>query len=72
MGVDIRAGNIATRSWVMSSEKPDPKSKVEPNKKETKISPADELIKTSKTGDVELDEGELKRVSGGVNIKGVA
>ena len=56
----------------MSSEKPDPKSKVEPNKKETKISPADELIKTSKTGDVELDEGELKRVSGGVNIKGVA
>jgi hypothetical protein len=41
------------------------KSTVQPNKKDTKISSADDLTKTSKTGDVELDEEELKRVSGG-------
>ena len=49
----------------MSKDKPIPKSKAEPSKKGTKISPADDLIKTSKSGDVELDEEELKRVSGG-------
>jgi hypothetical protein len=35
-----------------------------PESKETKISP-DDLTKTSKSGDIELDEEELKRVSGG-------
>jgi hypothetical protein len=49
----------------MSSDKSDPKSKAEPSKKGTKISPADDLTKTSKSGDIELDEEELKRVSGG-------
>ena len=39
------------------------------SKKETKISPADELTKTSKSGDIELDEEELKRVSGGGGSK---
>jgi hypothetical protein len=48
-----------------TSDKPVPKSKAEPSKKGTKISPADDLIKTSKTGDVELEEEELKRVTGG-------
>ncbi len=43
----------------------DIKSKVEPKRKDTKISSADDLIKTSKSGDIELDEEELKRVSGG-------
>jgi hypothetical protein len=43
----------------------DIKSKVEPKKKDTKISSADDLTKTSKSGDVELDEEELKRVTGG-------
>jgi hypothetical protein len=42
-----------------------PKSKVS-KKEDTKISPADDLTKTGKSGDIELDEGELKRVSGGV------
>jgi hypothetical protein len=44
----------------------DIKSQVEPKKKETKISSADDLIKTKKSGDIELDEEELKRVSGGL------
>ena len=43
----------------------DIKSKVEPKKKDAKISSADDMIKTSKKGDIELDEEELKRVSGG-------
>ena len=46
-------------------------SKVNP--KDTKISSADDLIKISKTGkggDVELEEQELKRVTGGaINVK---
>jgi hypothetical protein len=49
----------------MSKDKPVPKSKAEPSKKGTKISPADDLIKTGKSGDIELDEEELKRVTGG-------
>ena len=36
-----------------------------PNKKATKISPADNLLKTSKKGVVELDEKQLSHVSGG-------
>jgi hypothetical protein len=43
----------------------DIKSKMEPKKKDTKISSADDLTKTSKSGEIELDEEELKRVSGG-------
>jgi hypothetical protein len=43
----------------------DIKSNVEPTKKDTKISSADDLTKTSKSGDIELDEEELKRASGG-------
>jgi hypothetical protein len=39
--------------------------KIDPSKKDTTISPADDLVKTTKSGDVELSEEELKRVSGG-------
>ena len=39
--------------------------KVDPSKKDTTISSADDLVKTTKSGDVELSEEELKRVSGG-------
>jgi bacteriocin-like protein len=46
----------------MSKEKPKGKSKVE-RKTETKISSADDLIK--KSTNIELDEEELKRVTGG-------
>jgi hypothetical protein len=49
----------------MSKDNPVPKSKAEPSKKGAKISPADDLTKTSKSGDIELDEEELRRVSGG-------
>lgn len=38
--------------------------KVDPSKKDPQISP-DDLTKTTKKGDVELSEEELKRVSGG-------
>ena len=48
----------------MSNDKPVP-DKVHPNRKETKISSADDLIKTTKKGDVELTEEELKRATGG-------
>ena len=44
----------------MSSDKIDPKAK------DAKISSADDLAKTSKKGDVELTEEELKRATGGV------
>jgi len=50
----------------MSNDKPVP-DKADP-KKETKISSADDLIKTSKSGDIELDEEELKRAIGGVIV----
>jgi hypothetical protein len=43
----------------------DIKNKLEPKKKDTKISSADDLTKTGKSGDIELDEEELKRVAGG-------
>jgi hypothetical protein len=46
----------------MGTDKPVPKSKV---KKDKKISSADDLIKTGKSGDIELDEEALKRVAGG-------
>jgi bacteriocin-like protein len=44
--------------------------KVDPSKKDPQISSADELTKTTKKGDVELSEEELKRVSGGIKIDG--
>jgi bacteriocin-like protein len=39
--------------------------KIDPSKKDANISSADDLTKTTKKGDVELNEEELKRVSGG-------
>ena len=39
--------------------------KIDPSKKDPKISSADDLTKTSKKSDVELSEEELKRVTGG-------
>ena len=41
--------------------------KVDPSKKDPNISSADNLTKTTKSGDVEMTEEELKRVSGGYN-----
>ena len=38
---------------------------MQPSKKDTKISSADDLAKTSKHGDIELDDKELEQVSGG-------
>lgn len=43
--------------------------KIDRSKKDAKISSADDL--TTKKGDVELSEQELKRVTGGVNIKSI-
>jgi len=40
---------------------------IDPSKKDTTISSADDLVKTNKA-DVELSEEELKRVSGGVAL----
>jgi bacteriocin-like protein len=42
--------------------------KIDPDKKGTQISSADDLAKTKK-GDAELSEEELKRVSGGLTIE---
>ncbi len=39
--------------------------KVDPSKKDTTISSADDLVKTTKKGDVELSEQELSNVAGG-------
>jgi bacteriocin-like protein len=45
--------------------------KIDPSKKDAKISSADDLTKTTNKSDVELSEEELKRVSGGLgDIKG--
>jgi hypothetical protein len=52
----------------MSNDKPVP-DKVDPNQKKTTISP-DDLTKTSKSGDIELDEEELNRATGGKGIDG--
>jgi len=42
--------------------------KIDPSKKDTTISPNEDLVKT-KSGDVELSEEELKRVSGGLTVQ---
>jgi bacteriocin-like protein len=57
----MRFEGVATRSGTMSKGM---KSKVL-KKNDTKISSADDLMKTSKKS--ELDEEELNRVSGGVS-----
>ena len=43
---------------------------VDPSKKDPQISSADDLTKTTKKGDAELSEEELKRISGGTPISG--
>jgi hypothetical protein len=40
--------------------------KADPGNKDTTISSADDLVKTTKSGHVELTEEELKRASGGL------
>jgi hypothetical protein len=50
----------------MSNDNPVP-DKADPKSKETKISP-DDLTKTSKSGDIELEEEELKRTTGGTKL----
>jgi type VI secretion system secreted protein Hcp len=42
--------------------------KADPSKKDATISSADDLVKTSKSSDVELTEEGLKRVSGGQKV----
>jgi hypothetical protein len=39
--------------------------KIDPSKKDAKISSADDLVKTSKKGEVELSENELEKATGG-------
>jgi hypothetical protein len=51
----------------MSNDKPAP-DKADPKSKETKILP-DDLTKTNKSSDIELEEEELKRATGGYTIK---
>ena len=46
----------------MSADKDDPA------KTDTTISSADDLVKTTKSGEVELTETELKRVAGGGTV----
>jgi len=43
--------------------------KIDPSKKDATISSADDLVKTTNSGDVELTEEELKRVTGGATGK---
>jgi hypothetical protein len=44
--------------------------KTDPSKKDATISSADDLVKTTKSGDVELSEEELNRVTGGDAVAG--
>ena len=39
--------------------------KIDPSNKDATISSTDDLVKTTKSGDVELSEEELKQVTGG-------
>lgn len=53
----------------MSKDNPVPGSKAKPSKKKgAKISPADDMIKTSKSEEIELWEEELNRVVGGHSV----
>jgi len=47
------------------------RSKMQPSKKNAKISSADDLAKTSKSGDIELDDKELEEVSGGKHVANI-
>jgi len=47
------------------------RSKIQPSKKNTKISSADDLARTSNRGDVELDDKDLEEVSGGKNVANI-
>jgi hypothetical protein len=42
--------------------------KIDPSKKDATISSADDLVKTTRSADVELSEEELKRVAGGAGV----
>jgi bacteriocin-like protein len=57
----------ATRSKLMRSDR----SKMQPSKKTAKISSAADLAKTSKSGDIELDDKELEEVSGGKHVANI-
>jgi bacteriocin-like protein len=45
------------------------KDNIDPSNKDATISSTDDLVKTTKSGDVEMTEEELKRVSGGTPPK---
>jgi hypothetical protein len=60
----IAAIQFSHQEQIMSNDK------IDPSKKEQNVS-SDDLTKTTKKGDVELSEEELKRVAGGLksNLK---
>jgi bacteriocin-like protein len=58
---------VPTRSKSMSNDR----SKMQPSKNDTNISSADELAKTTKNGDIELEDKELEQVSGGKNVANI-
>jgi len=43
--------------------------KTDPGKKDGPISSADDLVKTTKKGDVELSEKELEKATGGLSVQ---
>jgi hypothetical protein len=45
--------------------------KADPSKNDATISSADDLVKTTKSGDVELNEEQLNRVTGGKGTQAV-
>ena len=45
--------------------------KMQPSKNDTKISSADDLAKTTKGDDVELEDKELERISGGKHVTNI-
>jgi hypothetical protein len=51
----------------MSSDR----SKMQPCKNDTKISSADDSAKATKSSDVELEDEELERISGGKHVANV-
>jgi hypothetical protein len=60
-----RPNDVAGKgAWMMSQ-----RHRRQPSKTDAQISSADRLIKLSKSGDVQLDEKELNRVSGGVVVE---
>jgi hypothetical protein len=57
--------NCEKEELTMSNDNKPVADKADPKSKETKISPADDLTKTNKSGDIELEEDELGRATGG-------